>query len=237
MTTTLANLITLVRQRSDMENNQFVTDTELTTYINNSLSELDDLLTTEYEDYRLDNFISVLPQNGYSNVIPIPSTFNKLRGVDFQNNVNGPWYTLLPFQFTQRNRNNNLLTNITVPWGKVGLTYRLADQGLIIAPQTQAGGTYQIWYTPKFNNLILPTDLVPPAMDLQAWMEYAVVDCAIKIFNKQGLDPSAFMNEKALLRQRIIAAAKNRNSAAPRTIANTRYNTDDLILPYYYNIY
>lgn len=237
MATSLAELITLVRQRSDTENNYFVSDAELTTYINNSLAELDDLLTIEYEDYRLTNFLSVLPEDGISNIIPIPSTMNKLRGVDFQASVSGPWYTLQPFQFTQRNRNNNLLTNITVPWGKVGLSYRLADQGIIISPQTQAGGTYQIWYTPKFINLTATTDLIPISMDLQSWVEYAVVDCAIKIYNKQNLDPSAFMTEKQLLRQRIISAAKNRNAAGPKVIANTRYNTDDLILPYYYDVY
>ena len=85
MATQLSDIILLVRQRSNMENNFFVTDAELTTYINNSLAELDGMMVTDYEEYRLSNFMAFLPNDGYSNVISIPSNFLKLRGVDYQN--------------------------------------------------------------------------------------------------------------------------------------------------------
>ncbi len=101
MSTSLAQLITQVRQRGDMENNNFVSDSELTGWINNSLAELDDILVTRYEDYRLTNFLAVLPAGGGTNIISIPSDMNKLRGVDYQNNPNAvgqqQWYTLFSF--------------------------------------------------------------------------------------------------------------------------------------------
>lgn len=240
MNTTLAQIILLTRERANMEANFFVSDNELTTYINNSLAELDGLLATKYEEYRLSNFLAVLPQDGSSNVISIPSTFWKLRGVDYQNQGQGgpAWYTLYPFQFPERKRNNNSLGNITSPWGKYQLSYRVADTGIIIEPQIQAGGTFQIWYTPKYVNLVQLSDTLTIQMDTQAWVEYAVVDCCIKIFNKQNFDPSGFMAEKVALKERIMGEAKNRDASAPKRVSNVRFNSDnDFGMPYWIDSY
>ena len=51
----LSTLRTLSRQRADMENSQFITDTEMLRYINRGYAELYDLLVTaaNSEDYFL----------------------------------------------------------------------------------------------------------------------------------------------------------------------------------------
>lgn len=220
-----------------MEANFFVSDAELTSYINNSLAELYGILTCDYEEYNLYNFISILPNDGVSNVIPVPSNFWKLRGVDYQNlgQGNPQWFTLYAFQFPERNQSNNILNNIVSPWGKLKLSYRVADNGILIQPMTQAQGTYQVWFTPKFQPLVLTTDLLTIQMDTQAWVEYAVVDCCIKIFNKQNLDPTGFMTEKEKLHIRIISEAKNRDSSGPKRVANVRYQNDDMVIPFMYD--
>ena len=239
MVTTLANILTLTRQRSNMENNNFISEPELISYVNNSLAELYGIMCMEYDEYNITTFQAVLPNDGVSNVISIPSNFFKLRGVDYQNLGQGQpqWYTLRSFQFPERNRNNNTISNITSPWGKMQLSYRLADVGLIIQPQQQAGGVFQVWYTPKFVNLVNFSDSLTIQMDSNAWVEYAVVDCCIKIYDKQNLDPSGFMQEKALLRARVLAEAKNRDSSGPKRVANTRYENDDICLPYFADIW
>lgn len=222
-----------------MEANFFVSDSELTSYINNSLAELYGILTCDYEEYNLYNFISTLPNDGVSNTIPVPSNFWKLRGVDYQNLGQGSpqWYTLFPFQFPERNQSNNILNNIVSPWGKLKLSYRVADTGILIQPMTQAQGVYQVWYTPKFQQLTISSDLLTIQMDTQAWVEYAIVDCCIKIFNKQNLDPTGFMAEKEQLKLRIRAEAKNRDSAGPKRVANVRYQNDDMCIPFMYDYY
>ena len=48
MTITLAELRTQSRQRADMENSNFISDTELTSYINNSIAELHDIMAEAY---------------------------------------------------------------------------------------------------------------------------------------------------------------------------------------------
>lgn len=239
MATQLSDIINLIRQRSNMENNFFVSDAELTTYINNSLAELDGTLATRYEEYRLNSFQAILPNDGTSNIISIPSNMWKLRGVDYQNLGQGmpQWFTLYQFQFPERNRDNNVLNNIVSPWGKIKLSYRLADVGIVIQPETVAGGVYRVWYTPKFVPLQQTTDALNIQMDTQSWVEYAVVDCCIKILNKQNLDPTGFMAEKAQLHNRIISEAKNRDASGPKRVSNTRYQNDDFTLPYMYDLW
>ncbi len=237
MSTSLSDLITQVRMRSNMENNFFVTNEELTYYINNSLAELYDIIVTEYEDYRINEFIASIPNDGYSNVISIPSDMHKLRGVDFKmspGSSSDQWLTLDLFMFRERNRQNSVLGNIVSPYGRSRLMYRLSDQGISIVPQSQAAGVFRVWYIPKWSPLLQLTDVLPIQLDTQAWVEYAIVDCCIKINNKQNLDPSGFMAEKAALKERIIGAARNRDSAGPKRVVNTRFVDDGFDMPYFF---
>lgn len=237
--TSMSQLITYTRQRANLENNNFCTDAEIQLYLNQSLGELDDILATDYEDYHVLTYQSVIPSNTSSNVLPVPSNLLKIRGVDFQYQPsNSPaqpalWYTVPRFNFLERNQQNPLSV-ISLPWGRLNISYNLIDQGIQIIPQTNCQGTYQIWYTPKFNYLVSTNDILPLYMNAQGWSEYAVVDAAIKIYNKQNIDPSGFMAEKEALRQRIIAAAKNRDSGGVKTVADTRFTNQNF---YWGNLY
>jgi len=222
--TTMQDLITYLRQRSNMEQNQFVTDTELIGFLNRSLGELDDVMVATYDDYKIQTYLSVLPEG--QNVIPMPPDFLKARAIDYNPSftTNNDWYTINSFQLPERNRFNNSMTNIVSPWGKVTLAAREMGQSIYIAPQDEAGGCYQIWYTPKYTWLNLPTDVLPFYMDTQGWSEFAVVGSCIKILNKMNLDPSGFMAEKAELKDRVVNAAKNRDSSGPKRMANVRFS-------------
>ena len=74
MTITLAQLRTQARQRADQENSNFVTDSELTGYINNSIAELHDLMMQNYES---EYFIKTFEFNTSSGVedYPLPVDF------------------------------------------------------------------------------------------------------------------------------------------------------------------
>jgi hypothetical protein len=228
--TTLQDLITLVRQESNQENSQFVTDAELTSYINNSLAEMDDIMIDTYEDYRLEQYTSVIQSPNFT--IPTPQEMLKLRGVDILGNgvaSNGslPWFPIPKFQFIDRGRLNNLTSALTYPFGNVNLSYFWQGaQGIIIYPQVQASGTYQIWWVPKFSELNLVTDVLAVQMDQQAWIEYAVVDCCIKIYGKDNLDTQTFERRKEALRVRIIGSMSNRDVAGPDCIVNMRNRSD-----------
>jgi hypothetical protein len=78
----LSDLRTLVRQRADQENSQFVTDEELRQYINRGYAELYDLLVTNAtsEDYFLNSSTVTLVSG--TQTYDLPADFYKLRGVD-----------------------------------------------------------------------------------------------------------------------------------------------------------
>ena len=57
MSITLAELRTQARNRADMESSEFVTDTELTDYINSSIAELHDILIQSYGVFRKRRFL------------------------------------------------------------------------------------------------------------------------------------------------------------------------------------
>ena len=81
-----------------MENSLFVKDSELTSYINNSIAELHDLLIQSYGD---DYYVETVSFNGVSGQIDyaLPNgtnysaapKFYKLRGVDVRVGPGGQW--------------------------------------------------------------------------------------------------------------------------------------------------
>lgn len=225
LSTSILDLILAVRQRTNTENSQFVTDAELTSYITNSLAEMDDLLVSRYEDYKLSNVINTLPINGAdaTNAFPLPADFLKLRG--FEYSVDGThWITLKRFNFQMRN--NGSYGFAISPYGRSSATYRIEGDNIIVMPQDQSAGQYQLWYTPEFELIDVGNGpSLPSYMDVQAWHEYATVDTSIKVLQKQNLDPSIFMAQKEALKDRILSAASNRDAGSPKKIANTRFRT------------
>jgi hypothetical protein len=226
--TTLQNLIDLVRFRTNTEQNQIITDPELIIYLNASLSEMDDLLISRFEDYKLSSTTATIAGNLFS----IPADFLKLRGFERQldGSAAGHWQTLKRFNFQERNRNATPVRSLV--YGRLELVYRLVGQNVMITPADSAAGAYQLWYTPKFTNLVLTTDALPTYMDSQAWHEYAVTDCAIKVLAKQNLDPAIFMAQKEALKHRLISACNNRDAGSPKKIINTRSAELDRFRPY-----
>jgi len=89
MARTLAELRTLIRERADMTDSTFVADAELTDYINDSIAELHDLLTSVYG-------------SGYNQaieVVTVPSTASGFIPagtveLDFRALINDAWVSL-----------------------------------------------------------------------------------------------------------------------------------------------
>ena len=83
----LSQLQLEVRRRSDMENSQFVKDAELTNYINQSYTELYDLLVSIYEDYYVTDFtdkildISSIVGNGTLVTVTCNTNHNLITGL------------------------------------------------------------------------------------------------------------------------------------------------------------
>lgn len=98
---TLAQLRQQAREAADqpLTGNPLVTESELTTYLNQAGQTLHDLITRANEDYYLTAVeFTLATENTYT----LPENFYKLRGVDLQDGDR--WLKVHPFNFSERDR-------------------------------------------------------------------------------------------------------------------------------------
>lgn len=202
---TLAELKTQARQRSDMENSEFVSDSELTSYINASLAELHDLLIASYnDDYVMEEYLFV---STTSLDYDLPADFYKLRGIDVRRGPTGQWATVKRYNFNRRNEQQNAYA-----WNLLGLPYieyRLVGSKVRFNRVPDAALEFRIWYHPKATKLAVDADTYD---DINGFAEYVVVDAAIKMMQKEESDVTVLLGQKEALRQRITAMAANRDA-------------------------
>ena len=104
---TLTEIITLCKSETDNVNSTFITDSEWTSWINNSYRELYGLITQAFGN---DYFVQT-PSTGYTfttdganSFFSLPADFFKLLGVDLLVSSPGVYVSLKPFDFVDRNR-------------------------------------------------------------------------------------------------------------------------------------
>lgn len=221
MAITLADIRLQSRQRADMVESQFVSDGELNNYINASLAELHDLLVAAYcEEYYMNEVQFVADPNVLEYPLPDGSNyenspkFYKLRGVDIRQ-TSQDWITVKRFNFNRRNDNStayafNLL-------GLPYLEYRLVGSNIRFNRYPEANSEFRIWYYPVAQVLVNDTDVFE---DVNNFVEYVIVDCAIKMMQKQEDDVSVLMTQKQALKQRIEAMADNRDANEPESVTD-----------------
>lgn len=167
---TLAELIARCRVKADMPvGSEFVTDSAFTTWINESLYELYDLLIQKYGNgYFVESYTFVT--DGTLDAYPLPTGFYKLLGVDLMiaNTSNG-WRTVKPFNFADRN--NYVFPNVQIAYGVMSnLRYRIVGDNLTFTPRPASGQTLRLWYVPKLTSMIstTPSAISPTTTGLTA---------------------------------------------------------------------
>lgn len=224
-TLTLQNLIDAVRQRADMQNSQFVTDSELTSYINQSYQELYDLIRQKFGD---DYFVAppvIITTDGTNDTYLLPNgtnfsaapSFQNLLGVDLLlSNQPDSAVTIKPFMFAERNR--YAVPNFQSFYGVTNLRYRLRDNRIWFTPIPASGQSIRLFYVPQLVALSAPSDT---ADNLGGWLEYVICDAAIKCAQKEESDISVLAAQKMMLIQRIEAAAENRDIGMSQSVSDT----------------
>lgn len=229
--TTLGDIITEVRNRADLNNSQFITDEELTTYINYSLGELQGLLVNAYGgDYFASFFTgSITAGNVFLNM---PDTVYKVLGVDLVLDANlAPpamsmnRITLQPFNFNERNRANSLNLQGYATQYQTNYRYKLLDQGVMLQPPAGENLDFLIWYVPQPSYFVVgsPLNLTQSFTNnqtLSGWLEYVTTDVCIKCKQKEETDPSLFVRQKALLTERLRNEAQNRDQGSPARVSD-----------------
>jgi len=200
-----------------MENSVFISDSELTGYINSSYAELYDILVSKFEDYYSSTAsFSITTGNTYA----LPTDFYKLRGVDFAIDANN-WISLTKFNFNEHNRLND--NRSFRRYDKRSIKYRITGDTLYIEPSDNAIGTYLLWYIPVYTPLV---GLSATVNGMNGWEEYIVVDAAIKMLLKEESSTTALEREKQALLTRIANAASNRDPDQPERVSTVENRND-----------
>lgn len=219
------------QQRADRVNSNFITMPEWNQMINQSMYELYDLLITTYADYYLAPAMT-FTADGSTYLYPLPNgtnysgvaAFYKMMGVDLcLNTANNAWVTINKFNFIDRNKFVYPNTASTI-YGVFNLQYRVMGSNIEFIPTPTGGQQIRIWYVPRLPQLLLDTDITTSSVS--GWIEYVIVDAAIKALQKEESDVSVLMAQKAALKMRIEESASNRDAGAPDKISDVRSNSN-----------
>lgn len=204
------------KQHADLSNSRFVTLEEWNSYIVASYFELYDLLVTTFEDYYVASPYSITTDG--STQYTLPTDFYKLVGVDLGLGTGSTsWVTMKKFQFISRN-NYTFPSQPATYLGPFSLRYRVVGNTLFVSPPPSSGSTIRLWYVPKLTQPLAETDILS---GVSGWLEYVIVDAAIKALIKEESDPSALMAQKMALLKRIEDSANNRDEGQPEKVSDT----------------
>ncbi len=215
ITMTLEEIRDAAKQHADMVNSGFLTDDEWNTNINNSLTELFDVLVTCYGDAYFTATPFLITTDGTNERYALPADFYKALGVELWpfRTASGA-ITLRTFAFGERNQysapGGPIFGAITVP------KYRLDANYIWFIPRPPPSGlTLYLNYVPRMEVLDADDDV---ADGYSGWLEYVIVDAALKAIVKEESDPQALMAQKAALLKRIEGAAPNRDAGSASTV-------------------
>lgn len=202
---TLLSLRDQSRQRADKQNSGFILDAELNQYINNSITELYDLLVGAYgNDYYLTTY--QFTTDGTNITYNLPADFYKMEGIDMYVNPSR-FITLKPYQFNERGKYQDGSN-----WAAInalnGPRYHLKNNSIEFNPSPPGVYSMSLYYVPASPTLSLDTDTFD---GINGWEEYVIIDAAIKMLQKEESDVGVLEGQKASIMKRINLMAENRD--------------------------
>lgn len=186
----LSDLRLAAQRRADMESSNFLSTSEWNDNINASLTELYDLLIEKFGNHYFVATPYQFTTDGTSQLFSLPLDFYKCLGVDV----------------STQGGITKWATMKPMNWGQ---------RNEYAAPA--AGRGIQLWYAPRFAELVNDTDT---ADGVDGWLEYVVIDAAIKALTKEESDTSVLEARKDKLVGRIESAAENRDAGFPATVTD-----------------
>lgn len=205
---TLEQLKLASRQRADKEHDAHIGEDELARYVNTSIAELYDLLTTAYGS---DYFFESEDFYTTSGTAALPSNFYQLLGVDMFLSSSSP-ISLRQYNFNERNVYSNAFVRA---FGRNSYRYRLQGNNIVILPQPSDSIKFTLHYIPRATILVSDLDEFD---GYNGWEEYVIVNAAIAMLAKEESDTSRLDMELIKLKDRIEQLAHARNNAEPSYI-------------------
>lgn len=191
-TRTLLQLRTDVRQRADLVSSTFITDAELTEYINGSIADLfDRLVASRGMDY-------------YEKVPPYSFT-----------TVGGTSLYSLPADFYQLILCEATIGSYTVPLQP----FALVERGRLSQQPVQGGLVVTVRYVPTCPRLVNDSDTFD---GFNGWEEFVILDAALKCREKEETDATDFQARLARMVQRLDRMAPDRDAGMGQRFTDVR---------------
>ncbi len=224
---TLQQLIDRIRDRSDQGTSGFVTDAEITNYVNVYKREYEDLLVRTFgADYSATSatFSATANTENYNLSALTGGTFYKLQGLDVADSSRPTgWRDVKAFNFHDRNK--IVVPGTVLPIQQNGeIRYRVWGPSLTLRPVPTGTLQMKLWWTPQTIAMSSTTDSFD---DVNGWSELIVLDTAIAIKDKEESDTSVLQTDRQRMVQRITEMAPNRDAGDPHTIADVRSGIDN----------
>jgi hypothetical protein len=210
-TRTLTNMLLDIRQRTNQENSTFVTDAELTEYLNQELAELwSRLVQNEGQPhYRSSATIPVTAGTALYLIASYAADFWRVQEVTAD--IDGVLGTLQPFGHVERAR----LADTGSPWGGVSpVRYRIQGGNIEFQPATRAF-TATLYYTPHQPRLVNGADTFDGFNGYEVAAIYGV--CAT-VLQKEESDFSFYESRKERILAQIDALAAARDMSHPERV-------------------
>ena len=210
---TLADLISDVRLRAD---NQALPDSVLVEFINQSISDLYDMLTSAFGDeyFEVESIVNTTPTVP---TIPVPSDFYKLNGLFWQNG--SYFYRIIKVQPMEAEQ-----YLIGIGWNTFyDVRYRLQAANIHFYPTPLGTHPVKIKYVPCAVRLVASTDTFD---GYNGWEEWVVLDSAAKCLEREGNDGdlALIVGRKEKQEQRIRDLA-DRDRNEPARVQDTNVGT------------
>lgn len=206
-TRTLTNLIADVRQRTNQEDSTFVTDSELTEYINCELAELYTHIVQAQgpAHYRSSQSIPVVSGTA---LYALSADFWQLQAVEAT--INGITGRLRPFMQSE----HAMLSNaVPYAWSEP-VQYRLQANSIEFLPARQSF-TATVYYTPA------PPRLTAGGDQFDGFAGYevaAIYGACATVLQKEESDVSFYRDQKDRIYQHITSLASQRDQNEPERI-------------------
>lgn len=212
---TLAQLRTDARETADMVNQTlFITDTELTRRINESIARLYGILVqARGEDYYRTSSAVVTVAN--VRTVALPTTFLSLSGIDIVLSTNVT-IDARPIDFGDRAR---FFNDTSGWWSFQSVYYSIEGPNLVFYPTPRAVHNLTIWYIPHAPTLTADSDTFD---GINRWEHWVVIDTAIQLLAKEESDTTALVFERERMEREITSMATKRDRAFPRNPRDVR---------------
>lgn len=209
---TLAEIKLQARQRADQVKSKFVSDSELTSYINSAIAELYDLLCESYgEDFYVTEYeFTTTDAPSYT----LPDNFYELKRLDLK--IDGTdWVTVPRFNLNEETALRS--SSFVALGGYLNTRYRIVGNTIKIAPLPAPGSTIRALFVPLPVKLQADSDTLD---DFNYYSEYVIIDAAIKMMAKEESDVSVLAAQKEQQRARIVSKSANRDAANSEQITD-----------------